>query len=61
VTKVLGERGSFQFDGNSDGKRVASSSREELTVNPAPKLTINPGRRTQHPWGPSGDRRVESC
>ena len=48
----------LQSDGKSDGKNVASSSREKFTVRAIPTLTVNSGRKTQHPCGLSGDRRL---
>jgi hypothetical protein len=49
----------LQPDGKSDGENVASGSREKFAVSAIPSLTTNSGRKTQHPCGLSGDRRVE--
>jgi len=49
----------LQSDGKSDGKKVALSSRERLTVRPISGLTVNSGRKIQHPCGSAGDRQVK--
>ena len=49
----------LQFDGKSDGRGVALSSRRKFTVRPIPGLTVNSRRRTKHPCGFPGDRQVQ--
>jgi len=51
-------RDALQSDGNSGGENVASIRREKFTVRPIPKLTVNSGRKVQHPCGFPGDRRI---
>jgi hypothetical protein len=51
-------RDALQSDGKSDGESVASSRREKFTVRRIPKLTVNSGRKVQHPCGFPGDRRI---
>lgn len=51
--------GALQFDGKSDGKRVALSARQRFTVRSISMLTVNSRRKVQHPCGFPGDRRAE--
>lgn len=47
-----------QFDGKSDGKNVAQSSRRKSTVRSIFELTVNLECEVQHPCGFPGDRRI---
>ena len=47
----------MQFDGKSDGKDVALSSRRRFTVRAILGLTVNLECEVQHPCGFPGNRR----